>query len=372
MELSEYTSKKIHVITFLCTFLVVVVHCKHILFENDAMARPVIYSLSYVIGEIAVPFFFLFSGYFLGLSYRQNPVQWYKRTLKKKFYTLFIPYCVWNTLYALTYVPFKMYANYKAGTEIVEETCFMDTNVSIGNFFCIFGGNLFNFPADIPFWYIRNLMFIVLIFPLFLAILPHRRLSAWLIGLSLCVYVLLANLPPDWMLFSVYGLSFRSFCLCFMGAYFAYYPLSYKPQKFTLWGVFVAWVAMVLIATHYKMNKYPDRDYYPFLQCAPLRIQILLGCFLLWFVYDRMPKLACLSQYYVVKNHFFIYGAHYAVMSILFCNTTRRLMAKFIGDHTLVFYFSRIGVTFAICLCGILLLRKIRPSWLQFLCGGRA
>lgn len=368
MNFSKDTSNKIHVVTFLCSILVIVIHAKHMALDDDDFARYFVYALSYVIGEISVPMFFIVSGFFLGLSYKQNSEHWYPNMLKKKAYSLLIPYCLWNAIYALTYVPFKIYGNYIAGRDLVSNTCFINTKVSLANLLCVFGGNLFGFPANTPFWYIRNLMFIMLISPLFIAILRCRRLSFWLGTCMVIVYLFLCNLPGDWQFFSEYGLSFRSFCFCFIGAYLAFYPFKFKVNKHTLVLVIAAWLIMVIIATYYQLAK----DGNCFVKCGTLRLQILLGCLTLWFSYDYIPALSSLSKFYVVKNHFFIYAAHYGIMGVLFCAKAQQIMDKLIGKQPLLFYSARIVITFIICIAGILLLRKYRQSWLAYLCGGRA
>lgn len=313
--------------------------------------------------------FFVFSGYFLGLSYVQNSGDWYLNTLRKKARSLVIPYCVWNIIYAFTYVMFRVYGNHVAGRALNNGTCLISEKIlSLSNLCCVFGGNLFDFPADTPFWYIRNLLFIILISPLFMVLLRRRRLAFWLMISFFCVFFCLSDLSPKWHFFFYDGLSIRSLCFCFAGAYFAFYPKDVKIGKTLTACVAVLWIVMIAIATYCQLD--PECNCY--VKFGTFRLQVILGCLTLWFVYDCIPALANWGKYYAVKNHFFIYASHYGIMGILFCNKTQQLVYRLIGQQTLLFYFSRILVTFSICICGIMLLKKYRQSLLMFLCGGRA
>ena len=229
---------------------------------------------------------------------------------------------------------------------------------------------MFWFPADTPFWYIRNLCFIIVIFPAILAVLRWKRFSMCLLICFLCIYLCLClcDLPSNWQFFSIYGLSFRSLCFSFLGAYVAFYPRNFQSSKLMTAVILAAWLVMVFLASKCQLTI----DCNNFMKYGTLRLQILLGGLGMWFLYDHIPALAKLGDFYAVKNHFFIYAAHYGIMGVLFCNKSQQLMTNVLGRQTVLFYAARITVTFAICIGIIMLLKKYKPSWLAFLCGGRA
>ncbi len=104
---------------------------------------------------IAVPFFFLCSGYFLAGHMTENC--WWRHECLKRIRTLLVPYLSWGLLYAM--LPFVIFflANLFHG-----RFAFMQANF---NFVDTFGIYPFKLPCNTPLWYIRALLFFVLISP---------------------------------------------------------------------------------------------------------------------------------------------------------------------------------------------------------------
>lgn len=68
-------------------------------YENGEVRQYFLYCLSY----LAVPFFFLCSGYFLGVKlYATKNIREYRQTLRKYFKRLLIPFFVWGILNIIT------------------------------------------------------------------------------------------------------------------------------------------------------------------------------------------------------------------------------------------------------------------------------
>ena len=92
-------SDRIKMASFICTIMVILRHSlNHMAFwgewRGDLLAG-VIESGSSTVTEIAVPYFFLVSGFFFFKhSYYEKGE--YLTMLKKKGYTLLIPYLIWN------------------------------------------------------------------------------------------------------------------------------------------------------------------------------------------------------------------------------------------------------------------------------------
>lgn len=95
------------------------------------------------ISNCAVPIFFFISGYLIVANINHLTLKIYFRKLKSRFWTLFVPYVLWNVL-ALGYLFI---------TKQLENS--------------ITFSYIFIKPANFPLWFIRDLMCLVISFPLF-------------------------------------------------------------------------------------------------------------------------------------------------------------------------------------------------------------
>ena len=95
MELDRQISAKITNMAFVCALMVVVIHVWY-----EAEKGSVCWWLHELsangICRIAVPFFFLVSGYFLGR--RMGEANWYWAAIRKRLFTIGIPYVLWNMI----------------------------------------------------------------------------------------------------------------------------------------------------------------------------------------------------------------------------------------------------------------------------------
>ena len=109
-NISTRFSRKVTIVSLILSIAVMYIHAKNLAYYDfgDALGTP-IYVLNQIFsetfGRVAVPFFFLQSGYWLFRYdiYEKNSGN-LKRKLKKKVKSLVIPYLLWNTLGLLYYV----------------------------------------------------------------------------------------------------------------------------------------------------------------------------------------------------------------------------------------------------------------------------
>jgi fucose 4-O-acetylase-like acetyltransferase len=146
--------------------------------------------LSYGICLISVPFFFVISGYFLGRSVPHGQtMNWWKRAMKKRIISLFVPYLIFNVLFWLFH----------------HEWTGM---VSISEFIFSILGNPFKYPVLGPMWYVRTLLLYVVISPLILKYINNSGgvIGAYLIGVV--YYLLIGNDVGEKIPFSFFKYSF--------------------------------------------------------------------------------------------------------------------------------------------------------------------
>lgn len=113
----------------------------------------------YGLFNVAVPFFFICSGYFLAGHMQEDG--WYKRECLKRVRTLLVPYVVWSLVFALLPLATSLLPNLMHG-----RVALMDRYASLQFWVNTFGLNPFAWPRLVPLWYVRTLLIFVAISPL--------------------------------------------------------------------------------------------------------------------------------------------------------------------------------------------------------------
>jgi len=176
-NISAESSQKIKNMSIICAMFVVTIHVGwptdssllstwwiHRIFTNG-------------ISRIAVPFFFVISGYFLSQHFGETG--WWRRESWKRVHSLLIPFVFWSLASFLSTIPLSIVADLIAhrpfGTSI---------NVETDNLIRLLGFDLTDYPLLIPLWYVRCLMFFVIVSPLFKFVTTKFSMF-WLMGIYL-------------------------------------------------------------------------------------------------------------------------------------------------------------------------------------------
>ena len=159
MELDRKTSERIKAIGFVCALMVVAIHCAAIpkgWWDGSVDIPKWIVALQALgtdtLARLAVPWFFVISGFFLVKGIRDvgendgccrlcGLFGWWRSSVAKRMLTLGVPYLLWNLIYYL----FKIVTG-KYGFEGWH--CFDQ----------LIGYDLHNVPACGQFWYLRNIL----------------------------------------------------------------------------------------------------------------------------------------------------------------------------------------------------------------------
>lgn len=223
LKIDDSLSVRLTNLTFVCTMLVLLLHLPYAGFNPNF--------LQYVIGRytyLAVPTFFGISGFLL--AKHCNEEMWYVKVLKKRFFSLVIPYIAFCALYIVPIV--------------IRQNFLHNGNWPNGAVCCdwyaikrIFGLTPAFHPACGPFWYIRCLLFFVLLSPLVIAFLRISRsiaivtLMALSFGVASVMATTYGRIHADFFysFFCLRGLV--SFC-CGMALFFWGVPLN----KLQRWG----------------------------------------------------------------------------------------------------------------------------------------
>lgn len=169
-------SNKIKITSFLCTIMVLYRHSlNYLAFFNSLDGfgiNKLVQSNFLKFTEIAVPYFFIISGFFF--FQRDYYTRYYKKMISKKFKTLFIPFVFWN---AICFIPF--YLVNKAGLNLSCLSIIVD---------------LFESRMNTPMWYVRDLIILMAIVPVYFWVF---RLNKW--WLYFLVFIVLVHywIPID-------------------------------------------------------------------------------------------------------------------------------------------------------------------------------
>ena len=209
-------SHKLANMGFVCVCLVVSLHLPFKVTEGAELWLRFMWGGG--VAQIAVPFFFLASGYFLA-GHAREP-DWWPREFLKRIRTLYVPFLLWTgCLFVLLWAQGKL------------------PPFSVREVARALGFIVWESPTKGELWYVRNLLVLVLISPVFLV--PMRRSRWW--GMAVLA---------------------ASFAVWFGGAAFlAKFNLTKNPEswywKAALFGqfFFIAGLFLRLWPVHVRVNR---------------------------------------------------------------------------------------------------------------------
>lgn len=201
-RIAPETSARIRLLSLVCVLLVVAIHTTWMSINCPFWNRVTNGVLS-----IAVPYFFVVSGYFLAA--RATEDGWWKRAVRRRVVSLGVPYVCWLVAALLVIASVDVTQNLLA-----HQPVFSHLRAFGGSGRIFFGLNLWHYPGVVPLWYLRCLFLFVLAAPVLVWCV--KRLSyAWialLFAMAVVVSVLgktgvLSPQRGGWGFFLSYGIS---------------------------------------------------------------------------------------------------------------------------------------------------------------------
>lgn len=334
--LEKTLSDKIKIVSFIATVMVVYRHAFTIsaFFENGTIPSAynrIIHRVIASMTEVAVPVFFIISGFFFfRLSY--SNAEQYGVMIKKKFFSLFIPFCFWN-LMGLIVVAFY-------SPQIIPSSAL--------NFLEYF---FLSEPYG-PLWYVRDLILLMVMVPLYQWMFVSKLRS-------IPVVIVVALLFYLWIPVSTNLLNEESMLFFLLGGFISKHPiaLSFHFSKMqTLFLVF-SWLMVC-----FSINLW----HFEWLH----KLTTLWGITAFWACLDcidnRMKNICVrLSPY-----SFFIYVTHFYVVK-----TIKILLSRIAPGNDLISMFTFLFAPLFTILVLIYLsrfLEKKAPSFYSIVMGGRA
>lgn len=222
-----------------------------------------------VMTEVAIPYFFVISGFFFfRYNYYQKGI--YCEMLKKKFWTLLIPFVFWNVFWA--FVPY-----FTRQIDFSEPIITKLQHLAFSDYY----GAL---------WYVRNIMLLMFLVPLYnwIFIVNNKWLFLIVGGILLFWWW-----PVDCAWYSTEGVLFF-----YLGGLFQRYSklLSYKLPLYIIVPIAILWSIFAFERPLWSINMN--------------KFSTLLGLLTFWYMLDRMPQFVYKWLLSLTPIMFFIYVTH--------------------------------------------------------------
>lgn len=279
--MTKTLSNKIRLGSLVATYMVILRHSSNIraFFGNDSIAPFYLLKIEEfvcVATDIAVPYFFLISGYFF---FKRNYYisSEYMTMIEKKSNTLLLPFVLWNVVGLLWLLVFKPDLVGATPTEWFR-------NLAISQWY----GAL---------WYVRDLMIMMLFAPLYQwSLISKDKYRQWLLFV-ICLGLFLWWRPVDCDLLSTEGCFFF-----FIGGIVSSHEkwIEYKFCIAQYLILLIFWLCLYLFGIHESLFWY--------------KAHILVGVVILW---QSLQMVQCKSESFfmsIAPMAFFVYVTHFYII----------------------------------------------------------
>ncbi|MFD2598317.1 acyltransferase family protein [Sphingobacterium corticis] len=341
--LNARQSEVIDMLRFPLTLLVVFIHM--LPFQQQELTSTLSFDNLYVfttelvshhIGRVAVPSFFLFSGYFLFIQIKSWSLKVYSSLLKKRARTILVPYLMWN-LVAILAIVFKNltfeYINLGSdgGIEGLKKASLFDI--------------FWITPVNFPLWYLRDLIVMILLSPVIFYFLKYLGK----IGLAALFFIYITRIESD-----IPGISSTALFFFGLGSYFGIYKINMLNWSINIgkWALSFAFI-FLLIATYYTaqdQNEFWIRLYAVFATAGLLYLGNK--------IYDKPHLRTRLLQ--LAEVCLFIYVTHLIYILNWLKGGLEKLSSVITGPILLIAYFA---IPF-ICVLIIIALYKMAKQYI--------
>lgn len=267
--------------------------------------------ISHVVTHVAVPSFFLISGY---LYFKEGKINYslYCAKTKKRFYTLFLPYILWN------FIPFLFILFKRIGGGVIngtwENVILYLNSTKYGHLFWdmeplnLTSQNLFGIPTPLsgpinfPLWYLRDLILLTVFSPLIYLLLKYGR--KYIIFILLICYI--SGIWITNKVLPITGVFFFS-----LGAYLSIFKINFLNSRIMKSVIFkILTVMFLIIAVYYDgMNTYFGTIAYKLFICT--------GVFMTFYIGNKMVNKGFRVNRFLTESSFFIYVSHFIFVFLI-------------------------------------------------------
>lgn len=314
-------------------------------FSMEACYTWVSEILSHHLGRIAVPMFFVFSGYLYFFKIGDFTLEHYKRQSLRRIISLFIPYFLWNIVFILvTLAKNFLFVKIGMGEDVLL------TSLRRATYYDVFWGGPFVFP----FWYVRDLMVMSVLSPLFYFFFNKTKNVGMLILILIYITTWESGVP---------GVSSTAITFFGIGSYLGMYKYDITAllQEYNQYKVPLALLAL-LCATSLGGTVYYE---------IAIRVFIIIGVIAvlyMGFLLTKREKIKT-SLLKLAPSVFFIYAIHSVYIINWIKGSFYSLDLYEEAWYRLITYLITPFLTAIVCLLLYGLLKKLTPRLLLLLEG---
>ena len=294
---------------------------------------------------VRIPLYFFISGYlFFNRADNFTSKDYFKKLSRRKD-TLLVPYISWIIITALVLSTARFLL-----PDFVDPNGKFFFQWSLEEFYYAFWGG----PDPKPLWYIRDLLCIMVLSPIFYYLIKRFKYIPVIVFTLLWIIFETTNIP---------GLSLCGFAFFGMGAYFSItkrnFVRTFAPYSWKIYGIFALLACGLFFLKGTLFEPYFNR-----LMTPVGSICVVLICSHLLY------KNVCKPSDTLANASFFIYMYHCLVI-----NPLLKVVVKLVPmESSFILIFMHILCTTVIVFVGLgmyLLIRKYSPLLLKLLSGGR-
>lgn len=324
----------------LCMILVVMTHC---VITRDCVGAELFYLFIFrTFTRIAVPIFFILSGYLLLKNYSI-------RKIKKRTKTVFIPFLLWSIITIGIFYTIKLLPTTRP---------FVNTNIEPTISYFI--ESVFISPLNGSLWFLRDLYVFVVISPFIYNLMCNKFISR----LSIAALFIL------WIIDLQYRPFIESSFFFIIGAFLSLHNTTTLKHLMTLakysktYLVYIYFIFIILLTLIFSL-----RGYNP-IMLSKLSIILGLPAFLIF-----LKTLNKDSKFNIYLDHFKRYSFFCYVTHIIFAQFLRKFILSLFPPNNLIiviiYYLIILLLTFLLCVISQKLLTRISPKLVKILTGNR-
>ncbi len=319
--------------------------------------------ISRVLAEVAVPCFFMFSGFLFFYKLREWNQKVYIKKLRSRFLTLGVPYIVWNI------IPIVVFLFLKAVKFDGRVWVFIDEILDKSIFSVLWNFNEWGItqtniigwatpltgPFNFPLWFLRDLIICVVLSPIIYYFIKYTKIY----GVLLLGFLFYTKI---W--FTIPGMSITALFFFSLGAYFSIHNkgIILAFRKFNLF-----WLITALISTYLSVI-FDESKTMNFIN----PVFIISGVItIINFVSYLLEKGTIKVNDFLSKASFFVYLTH----TIFILEFSKVIFSKVFKSQSFVMltigYFTIPLFCIFICLTIYFVLNKLTPNLLRILTGNR-